>query len=72
MDLRLPSVPLLEGVYDLTVALTDHTEIHPYDHWERRVRFEVRQYRSYDTGVVHIPATWEIRGARGVVQGGHG
>ncbi|MFZ1488820.1 MAG: ABC transporter ATP-binding protein [Ilumatobacteraceae bacterium] len=72
VDLRLPSVPLLEGVYDLTVALTDHTEIHPYDHWERRVRFEVRQYRSYDTGVVHIPATWEIRGARGVVQGGHG
>ena len=42
---RSPSLPLLEGVYDLTVALTDHTEIHPYDHWERRIRFEVRQYR---------------------------
>lgn len=70
VDLRLPSVPLLEGVYDLTVALTDHTEIHPYDHWERRVRFEVRQYRSYDTGLVHIPAEWSIRGAKGIVQGG--
>ena len=47
---RSPALPLLEGVYDLTVALTDHTEMHPYDHWERRIRFEVRQYRSYDVG----------------------
>ncbi len=70
VDLRIPSVPLLEGVYDLTVALTDHTEMHPFDHWERRVRFEVRQYRSYDTGLVHIPAEWSIHGAKGVVQGG--
>ncbi len=51
----IPSLPLLEGVYDLTVALTDHTEMHPYDHWERRIRFEVRQYRRTTPGVVHIP-----------------
>ena len=52
VDLSIPSLPLLEGVYDLSVALTDHTEMHPFDHWERRVRFEVRQYRSYDVGLV--------------------
>ena len=57
VDLSIPTLPLLEGVYDLTVALSDHTEMHPYDHWERRIRFEVRQYRSYDVGVVHIPAS---------------
>lgn len=70
VDIAIPSLPLLEGVYDLTVALTDHTEVHPYDYWERRVRFEVRQYKSYDTGMVSIPAEWTITGARGVVQSG--
>jgi len=70
VDLHIPQLPLLEGVYDLTVGLTDHTEVHPYDHWERRVRFEVRQYQSYDTGVVHIPADWSITGVKGVLQGG--
>ncbi len=70
VDIAIPGLPLLEGVYDLTVALTDHTEIHPYDHWERRIRFEVRQFKSYDTGMVSIPAQWTITGARGVVQSG--
>jgi len=70
VDLSIPTLPLLEGVYDLTVALSDHTEMHPYDHWERRIRFEVRQYRSYDVGVVHIPGEWTISGAKSIVQGG--
>ena len=70
VDLSIASLPLLEGVYDLSVALTDHTEVHPFDHWERRVRFEVRQFRSYDSGLVHIPAEWTISGTKGVVQSG--
>lgn len=70
VEIALPSLPLLEGVYDLSVALTDHTEAHPYDHWDRRVRFEVRQFRSYDTGMVHIPVEWTISGAKGVLQAG--
>jgi len=70
VEVSIPSLPLLEGVYDLTVALTDHTEVHPYDHWERRVRFEVRQYRTYDSGIVSIPTEWVITGARGAVQSG--
>jgi hypothetical protein len=69
-DLSIQALPLLEGVYDLTVALTDHTEMHPYDHWEKRIRFEVRQYKSYDAGLVHIPADWTITGAKGVLQTG--
>ena len=70
VDIAIGSLPLLEGVYDLTVALTDHTEVHPYDHWERRIRFEVRQFKSYDSGLVSIPAEWTITGARGVVESG--
>jgi hypothetical protein len=70
VKVSIPCLPLLEGVYDLTVAITDHTEVHPYDFWERRIRFEVRQFKSYDTGLVSIPAEWTITGARGVVQSG--
>lgn len=70
VKVSIPSLPLLEGVYDLTVGLMDGTEVHPYDFWERRIRFEVRQYKSYDTGLVSIPAEWTITGARGVVQSG--
>jgi ABC-2 type transport system ATP-binding protein len=70
VDIAIASLPLLEGVYDLTVSLTDHTEVHPYDHWDRRVRFEVRQYRSYDHGITSIPTEWTITGARGALQTG--
>jgi ABC-type polysaccharide/polyol phosphate transport system ATPase subunit len=70
VKIAIPSLPLLEGVYDLTVGIMDSTEVHPYDFWERRIRFEVRQFKSYDTGLVNIPADWTITGARGVVQSG--
>lgn len=70
VSIRMESLPLLEGVYDLTVGLTDHTEMHPYDHWEKRVRFEVRQFKSFDIGVVHVPSEWSVSGTRGVMQGG--
>ena len=68
VELAIPSLPLLEGVYDLTVALTDHTEVHPYDYWDKRIRFEVRQYRAYDAGLVHIPGAWSVSGAKAMVQ----
>lgn len=68
--MTMPHFPILEGTYELTLAVTDYTEMHPYDHWEKRIRFEVRQYTSTDVGLVHIPVQWEITGARGVVQGG--
>ncbi|MFM8531033.1 MAG: ABC transporter ATP-binding protein [Ilumatobacteraceae bacterium] len=68
--MTMPHFPILEGTYELTIAVTDYTEMHPYDHWEKRIRFDVRQYTSTDVGLVHIPVQWEITGARGVVQGG--
>jgi len=68
VDIEFPRLPLLEGVYDLSVAITDHTEIHPYDHWEKRVRFEVRQLKVFDTGVVHLESNWRISGSKGVLE----
>ncbi len=58
VDIEIPSLVLMEGVYGLTVAVTDHTEAHPYDHWERRIRFEVRQTNIYDVGSVYMPSTF--------------
>jgi ABC-type polysaccharide/polyol phosphate transport system ATPase subunit len=68
VDIEFPRLPLLEGVYDLSVAITDHTEIHPYDHWEKKVRFEVRQLKVFDTGVVHLESIWRVSGSKGVLQ----
>ena len=68
IDLAFPSLPLLEGTYELTLAITNQTEIQPYDWWERRIRFDVRQYVNADQGAVHIPTEWTVRGASEIVQ----
>ena len=58
IDLEIESLPLLEGTYELTVALSDTSEIHEYDHWERRIRFNVFQYGVYDEGLVLPASKW--------------
>jgi len=58
ITLNIPDLPILAGTYDLTVALTDQHETYEYDHWERRVRFDVVQYNSFDEGLIQIDANW--------------
>ena len=70
VQLKFPALPLLEGTYELTLGITNQTEVQPYDWWERRIRFDVRQYVSGDHGVVHIPTTWTVEGASDIVQMG--
>jgi ABC-type polysaccharide/polyol phosphate transport system ATPase subunit len=57
---RFDEFPLLEGVYDITVAIADHTEVHEYDHWDKGLRFEVRQSGIYDEGVVVVDGSWDV------------
>jgi len=59
-EFGVDAIPFLDGVYDLSVALTDHTENHAFDHWEKRVRFEVRQHQVYDIGTAYVAGTWTI------------
>jgi ABC-2 type transport system ATP-binding protein len=59
ITLNIPELPILAGTYDLTVALTDQHETYEYDHWERRVRFDVVQYNSFDEGLIQIEANWQ-------------
>lgn len=58
VEFTLDSFPLLEGVYDLTASITDSTEVHPYDYWDKRVRFEVDQSGIYDFGSVMTAGSW--------------
>ena len=67
-ELKFPALLLLGGTYELTLGITDQTEVQPYDWWERRIRFDVRQYVNSDHGVVHIPTKWVVQGADEIVQ----
>lgn len=60
VDLDIPSLRLLEGTYDLTIALSDTAEIHAYDHWEKRVRFDVHQIGTFDEGVAALDGNWTV------------
>ena len=68
VELKFPALPLLEGTYELSLGITDQTEVQLYDWWERRIRFDVRQYVNSDHGVVHIPTKWHVQGADEIVQ----
>ena len=58
VDLDIPSLRLLEGTYDLTIALSDVAEVNAYDHWEKRVRFDVHQIGTFDEGVAALDGLW--------------
>jgi ABC-2 type transport system ATP-binding protein len=57
----IPELPLLEGTYELTIALSDLTEVHAFDHWERRVRFNVHQHSTFDEGIVLFEGAWLLK-----------
>ena len=54
VDLLIDSLPLPEGTYHLTVAVSDHAEVYPFDHWEERIRFNLYQHDTFDAGTVQI------------------
>lgn len=58
VDLDIDTLRLLEGTYDLTIALSDIAEMNAYDHWEKRVRFDVRQINTFDEGTIALTGTW--------------
>jgi ABC-2 type transport system ATP-binding protein len=60
VDIEIPTFPLLEGTYDLTVAFSDETEVHEFDHWEKRVRFDVVQDGVFEEGLITIDSDWRV------------
>jgi hypothetical protein len=58
--LNIDHLPLLAGTYDLSVVIADHSGIHEYDHWEKRIRIDVIQNGTFDTGIVDIKSHWQL------------
>jgi ABC-2 type transport system ATP-binding protein len=50
IQLNVPDLNLLEGTYDISAAITDPTETHVFDQWERGLRFDVRQEFHVEQG----------------------
>lgn len=58
VDYEIQSLPLLAGTYDLTVALSDMSEVNEFDHWDKRIRFSVSQHVTFDEGLSYISGNW--------------
>jgi len=58
--LHLPSVPLAEGTYYLSVVITDSTGTTEYDHCQHWAKLRVTDGSPNDGGVVAMASNWSI------------
>jgi hypothetical protein len=58
VQFEIDALPLLEGTFDLTVAISDRTEVAAYDHRDNFVRFNVTQKGTFDEGTTRFNGTW--------------
>lgn len=63
VTVTIPRLPLLEGTYDVTAIISDHTEQIVFDWWERRTRFDVRQASVFDEGIITVDSDWDVTDA---------
>jgi len=57
--ITIPILHLLEGTYDLSVAVADGSYSHEFDHWSRRHRFAVRQETVKELGTIRMSSEWK-------------
>jgi ABC-2 type transport system ATP-binding protein len=62
VDITIDRLMLLPGTYDLTVAFTDYSALHPFDYRHRVVRFDVEpgEPRESFGGVVSLGGRWSL------------
>jgi ABC-2 type transport system ATP-binding protein len=58
ISMTIPQLPLLEGCYLVSVALTNPSESTEFDHWQDCYKFDVHQVDNLDEGIVAFPTTW--------------
>lgn len=58
--LNIPSLPLAEGTYYLSVAITDATGTTEYDHCQHWAKLHVTGGQANDGGVIAIPSHWTV------------
>jgi ABC-2 type transport system ATP-binding protein len=62
LEVTFPGVPLLPGPYELSVAATDFTLHHEYDHRSHVARFDVTPGDAGDErGLITLRPTWKLR-----------
>jgi ABC-2 type transport system ATP-binding protein len=60
VEFFVDSLPILEGTFDLTVDISDNTEVNPCDHLEKAIRFNVIQRGTFDEGVTRVGGNWSV------------
>jgi lipopolysaccharide transport system ATP-binding protein len=66
IDYHIPSLPLLAGRYQISVAVVDRTMLHTYDHHNNMYRLVVQSSGLNERyGAIAIPAEWTWRSAVG-------
>ena len=66
VELDFESLNLLPGTYDVTVALTDQSQLHTYDNRVDILRIDVdRGVSPEEGGVVSLGGRWTIRSLGG-------
>jgi len=58
VDLHIPRTPMLAGTFQISVDLSDSSELYTYDHWGQCATFDVLQDLTQDEGLVTIDAKW--------------
>jgi ABC-2 type transport system ATP-binding protein len=58
--ITIPELQLLEGSYDLSVAVADSSNSHEYDHWSRKRRFTVHQRFMRELGTIRLNSQWPL------------
>lgn len=58
--ITIPQLQLLEGTYDLSVAIADGAYSHEFDHWSRKHRFTVRQQSVKELGTIKMNSEWKL------------
>ncbi|MFM8594514.1 MAG: Wzt carbohydrate-binding domain-containing protein, partial [Chloroflexota bacterium] len=60
VDVSIRDLPLLDGMYELSLAIGNMSGSQEYDHWEKTVKFNVHQRRTIESGFVSIHSAWSV------------
>lgn len=61
LEIAIERMPLLEGSYFLSAAITDATGTTEFDHLRNWVKFDVHQEHFFEEGVLSLPAAWTLK-----------
>jgi ABC-type polysaccharide/polyol phosphate transport system ATPase subunit len=56
--LEIDSLPLLEGTYEISTTVRDHSGQRDLDVWDKCVRFDVHRGKPYDDGLITLGDRW--------------